>query len=84
MKHIIATSAVLALLAGTASAANTQMHERHAAFPNGVTATDTAKVQASTVYSNKELQQAHLNPTSLVTVTVIPAPDHITPSKHDN
>ncbi|KEO61600.1 hypothetical protein [Thioclava indica] len=84
MKHIIATSAVLALLAGTASAANTQMHQRHAPFPNGVTATQTASVPADSVYSNKELERAHLTPTELVKVTVIPAPDYIIPSKHDN
>ncbi|MEX1662579.1 hypothetical protein [uncultured Thioclava sp.] len=83
MKHIIATSAVLALLAGSASAASNQTHERHASFPNGVTATDTAKVEASTVYSNKELQRAHLEPTDIVPVTVFQAPDNIAPPRHD-
>jgi hypothetical protein len=84
MKHIIAASTVLALLAGSASAANSQMHERHASFPNGVTATDTASVPASTVYSPKELNRADLKPTEIVTVTVVPTTENLSTRRHES
>ncbi|MBN2741065.1 MAG: hypothetical protein JXR35_09205 [Rhodobacteraceae bacterium] len=84
MKHIIATSAVLALLAGAASANTSQTHERHASFPDGVMATDTAKVEASSVYSPKELHRAGLESTDTVKVTVIPTTENLSTRRHQS
>ena len=84
MKHIIAASAVLALFAGSASAANSQMHERHAPFPNGVTATDTASVPASTVYFSKDLHRVNLKPTDTVAVTVVPTTKNFPTRRHES
>ncbi len=85
MKNVIATSALLILVAGAASAAGNQTRERP--DPNAVpaSAAQTIEVKASTVYSNsKELARAGLMSDDSVEVTVVPSTGVVDMRSRDN
>ncbi len=73
MKNILATSALMILVAGAATAASSRSPER----PDSVvpdTSAQTGEVKASTIYTNnKELKRAGLKPNDKVEVTIIPS-----------
>lgn len=74
MKNILATSALMILVAGAAAAAVNQPRESPDQNAVSVTAAQTIEVKASTVYfNNKELARAGLMSNDNIEVTIIPS-----------
>ncbi len=85
MKNIIATSALLILVAGAAAAAGNQTRERADPNPVPVMTAQIVDVNASTIHSNsKELARAGLMSNDSVSVTIFPSTGMIDMRRADN
>ncbi|NBE06939.1 hypothetical protein [Paragemmobacter ruber] len=85
MKNVIATSALLILVAGAASAAGNDSRQRADFNPAPVTPAQTVQVEAGAIYkSNKELNRAGVSADESVQVTVIPSSGLVDKRDGDN
>lgn len=84
MKNILAASAVLALFAGAASAANVKGPERPDVAPTAVMAEHSKVVTAKTLYTTKDSERLNVAATQRVNVTVFPSQGGVVERGNDN
>lgn len=84
MKNVVATSALLVLIAGSAFAASSQRNERPDVNTSAATEQQQIQVRAETVFSNKELLRAGLTSNQITDVTVFDTPQAIDERGNDN
>jgi len=84
MKLIIATSTILALLAGTASIASAEVHERPDLQVAPVFTQPTAEVAANALIDTKDRARWNLKPGDKMIITVYPSKGYVKPKGGDN
>jgi len=84
MKLIIATSTILALLAGTASIARAEVHERPDLYVAPIITQPTAEVTARAILNTKDLSRWNLKPGDMMIKTVYPTKGYVKPKGGDN